>query len=73
MTENEDIKYHDVCRLKLYLGTLSYKERVAFVTMVVLKVGVRRSTFFNWKSMACRIPDEAKVAMDEISGRNIFD
>lgn len=70
--DNDDIKYHEVGRLKLYLGTLSYNQRVAFVTMVVEAVGVRRSTFFNWKSMACRMPAKAKEAMEEISGINIF-
>lgn len=46
----------EATQLNGYLDTLTYRERVEFVTCVVKVAGVKRQTFFNWKCMACRIP-----------------
>ena len=53
---NNDIKHIEATQLNDYLDTLSYWERVEFVTAVVKRFKVKRQTFFNWKCMACRKP-----------------
>lgn len=70
--DNNNIKHREAEQLKGYLATISYKERVDFVTDVVTAFGVRRSTFANWKSMACRIPSEAKEIIESVAGCVIF-
>lgn len=70
-TTNE-IKHMETARLNAYLDTLTYRERVEFVTSVVKQVGVKRQTFFNWKCMACRIPDTAKRIIEREAGVTVF-
>lgn len=70
---NNDIKHKEATQLTAFLDTLTYWERVDFVTAVIRRVKVKRQTFFNWKCMACRIPLEAKEAMESIAGHTIFD
>lgn len=70
--ELDDYKYQEVKQLKEYLATLTYRERVEFVSDVVAKTGIKRGTFFNWKSMACRIPAEAREAIESVAGQIIF-
>ncbi len=60
---NNDIKHTEAQQLNAFLDTLTYWERVEFVTSVVKRAGVKRQTFMNWKAMACRIPDRAKVRL----------
>lgn len=68
-----DIKYSDAEQLKAYYYSLSYTERVQFVNDVMAELTqFRRSTFFNWKSMACRMPQEAKTVLEDIAGCKIF-
>lgn len=69
---NNDIKHIEATQLNAYLDTLTYSERVEFVTDVVCEAGVRRQTFFNWKCMACRIPSKAKEIIESVAGRIIF-
>ena len=69
---NNDIKHTEAQHLNAFLNTLTYLERVDFVTSVVKQVGVRRQTFFNWKCMACRIPDGAKQIIEREAGEHIF-
>lgn len=69
---NNDIKHTEATRLNEFLDTLTYRERVEFVTCVVKLAGVRRQTFFNWKCMACRIPDYAKEIIEREAGERIF-
>lgn len=70
---NNDIKHTEAQQLNAYLDTLTYWERVEFVTSVVKRVGVKRQTFMNWKAMACRIPDRAKEIIESEAGQIIFD
>ena len=69
---NNDIKHIEATQLNTYLATLNYWERVEFVTAVVKRFKVRRQTFFNWKCMACRIPEQAKEIIESVAGRIIF-
>lgn len=71
-TINNDIKHREAAQLNAYLGTLSFWERVEFVSAVVKAAGVKRQTFFNWKAMACRIPDFAKEIIEHEAGACIF-
>ena len=70
---NNDIKHIEATQLNAFLETLSYGERVEFVTCVTKLAGVRRQTFFNWKGMACRIPEHAKQIIEDEAGKRIFD
>lgn len=70
---NNDIKHIEATQLNNFLDTLSYWERVEFVTCVTKLAGVRRQTFFNWKCMACRIPEHAKEIIEKEAGEHIFD
>ena len=65
---NNDIKHREATQLNGFLDTLTYRERVEFVTGVVKSAGVRRQTFFNWKCMACRIPEHAKQIIEDEPG-----
>ena len=69
---NNDIKHIEATQLNDYLETLSYWERVEFVTAVVKRFKVKRQTFFNWKCMACRIPAQAKEIIESEAGQVIF-
>lgn len=69
---NNDIKHTEAQQLNAFLDTLTYWERVEFVTSVVKRVGVKRQTFMNWKGMACRIPDHAKEIIESEAGEPIF-
>lgn len=69
---NNDIKHIEATQLNNFLDTLTYWERVEFVTDVVKRAGVKRQTFFNWKCMACRIPDKAKEIIESEAGQVIF-
>ena len=70
---NNDIKHSEAQQLNAFLDTLTYRERVEFVTSVVKRAGVRRQAFMNWKAMACRIPDRAKEIIESEAGQIIFD
>lgn len=70
---NNDIKHTEAQQLNAFLDTLTYWERVEFVTSVVKRVGVKRQTFMNWKAMACRIPDRAKEIIESEAEQIIFD
>lgn len=70
--ENNDIKHKEATQLNAYLDTLTYRERVEFVSCVVKVAGVKRQTFFNWKAMACRIPEHAKEIIENEAGECIF-
>jgi hypothetical protein len=69
---NNDIKHIEATQLNDYLDTLTYWERVEFVTAVVKRFKVKRQTFFNWKCMACRIPEQAKEIIESEAGQVIF-
>lgn len=69
---NNEIKHTEAQQLNDYLDTLTYWERVEFVTSVVKRVGVKRQTFMNWKAMACRIPEHAKQIIENEAGERIF-
>lgn len=69
---NNDIKHIEATQLNMYLDTLTYWERVEFVTAVVKRFKVKRQTFFNWKCMACRIPEQAKEIIESVAGQVIF-
>ena len=69
---NNDIKHLEAGQLNAFLDTLSYWERVEFVTDVVKRFKVKRQTFFNWKCMACRIPEQAKEIIESVAGQVIF-
>lgn len=69
---NNDIKHIEATQLNNFLDTLTYWERVEFVTDVIKRAGVKRQTFFNWKCMACRIPDKAKEIIEGEAGQVIF-
>lgn len=69
---NNDIKHIEATQLNTFLDTLTYRERVEFVTGVTKLAGVRRQTFFNWKCMACRIPEHAKQIIESEAGERIF-
>lgn len=69
---NNDIKHIEATQLNAYLDTLTYWERVEFVTAVISRYKVKRQTFFNWKCMACRIPEQAKRAIESVAGERIF-
>lgn len=69
---NNDIKHVEATQLNAYLDTLTYWERVEFVTAVIKRFKVRRQTFFNWKCMACRIPERAKEIIESVAGEVIF-
>lgn len=69
---NNEIKHTEAQLLNNYLNTLSYLDRVEFVTSVVKRAGVKRQTFMNWKGMACRIPEHAKQIIEDEAGERIF-
>lgn len=69
---NNEIKHTEAQQLNDYLDTLTYWERVEFVTSVVKRVGVKRQTFMNWKAMACRIPEHAKQIIENEAEERIF-
>lgn len=69
---NNEIKHIEAARLNAYLDTLTYRERVKFVTSVVKQAEVKRQTFFNWKCMACRIPEQGKQIIEHEAGEHIF-
>lgn len=69
---NNNIKHTEAQQLNAYLDTLTYWERVEFVSCVVKAASVKRQTFFNWKCMACRIPDYAKQIIEDEAGEHIF-
>lgn len=69
---NNDIKHVEATQLNAYLDTLTYWERVEFVTAVIKRFKVKRQTFFNWKCMACRIPQQAKEIIESVAGEVIF-
>lgn len=69
---NNDIKHREATQLNGFLDTLTYNERVEFVTSVVKRAGVKRQTFMNWKCMACRIPEHAKQIIEDEAGKHIF-
>lgn len=69
---NNDIKHIEATQLQAYLNTLTYRERIEFVTDVVCETNVHRQTFFNWKCMACRIPSPAKEIIERVAGQVIF-
>ena len=69
---NNDIKHIEATQLNNFLDTLTYWERVEFVTDVVKRAGVKRQTFFNWKCMACRIPEHAKEIIESEAEERIF-
>ena len=69
---NNDIKHIEAGQLNAFLNTLSYWERVEFVTAVIRRLKIKRQTFFNWKAMACRIPEQAKKAIESEAGQIIF-
>ena len=69
---NNDFKHIEAGQLNEYLDTLTYWERVEFVTAVIRRVKVKRQTFFNWKCMACRIPAQAKRIIESEAGQPIF-
>lgn len=69
---NNEIKHIEAGQLNAFLDTLTYWERVEFITAVIRRVKVRRQTFFNWKAMACRIPEQAKKAIESEAGQIIF-
>lgn len=69
---NNDIKHREATQLIAFLDTLTYRERVEFVTVVTNRAGVRRQTFMNWKQMACRIPPHAKEIIEDEAGDLIF-
>ena len=70
---NNDIKLIEATQLNAFLDTLSYWERVEFVTGVTKLAGVRRQTFFNRKGMACRKPEHPKQNIEDEAGKRIFD
>lgn len=70
---NNEVKHTEAQRLNAFLDTLTYSERVEFVTSVVKRAGVKRQTFMNWKGMACRIPEHAKQIIEDEAGKRIFD
>lgn len=70
--ENNRIKAIEAGELNAYLADLDRREHNDFVTDVVALTGIHRQTFFNWKSMACRISSEGKEAIEKVAGRIIF-
>lgn len=70
---NNEVKHTEAQRLNNYLDSLTYWERVEFVTAVVTQAGVKRQTFMNWKGMVCRIPEHAKQIIENEAGVRIFD
>ena len=70
---NNEVKHIEAQQLNTFLDTLTYCERVEFVTSVVKRAGVKRQTFMNWKGMACRIPEHAKQIIEDEAGKRIFD
>ena len=69
---HNDIKHIEAGQLNAFLDTLSYWERVEFVTAVINRMKVKRQTFFNWKGMACKIPEPAKQIIESVAGQPIF-
>lgn len=72
MQNSNDIKHREATQLNAYLDTLTYWERVEFVTAEMRRVGAWRQTFFNWKAMAFRIPERAKEIIENEAGECIF-
>ena len=66
MNTNNDIKHREAGQLNAFLDTLTYWERVEFVTAVIRRFKVKRQTFFN-----C-IPAEAKEIIESEAGHTIF-
>lgn len=72
MNANNHYKYIEVGKLTDYLETLTYKEKVEFKKAVCLRLKIKRTTFANWLSMACRMPKEARQAIEYEAGELIF-
>lgn len=58
--------------LNEYLRHLSRGEHAKFVKDVCKVYDCKRTTFYNWKHMCCRIPDAAKDVIEDIAGCYIF-
>ncbi len=69
---NNDINHIEAGQFYAFLDPLTYRERVDFVTAVVRRFKIKRQTFFNWKAMACRIPEQAKQIIESEAGQAIF-
>lgn len=68
-----NIKHRDAEELKAYYYELEYPDRVRFVTEVMQRLPqYKRPCFFNWKSMASKMPEEAKIAIEDVAGCIIF-
>jgi hypothetical protein len=72
ITDTNEIKYQDATLLNSYLKLLTRRQHARFVTAVCVSYGCNRQTFFNWKYMACCIPNEAKDIIEDIAGCHIF-
>lgn len=70
---NNIVKNREAGQLNEYLKTLTYWERVEFVSLVVKRLKIKRQTFYNWKGMCCRIPSEAKEVIESVAGQTIFE
>jgi len=71
--ENNDIKYREAGELKVYLGTLSRKERARFIKWVAEECRIARPVFYSWCYMCSRIPDFAKRIIEKCADQQIFD
>lgn len=65
MTDNE--------ALRSYLDSLPYKEHCNTVKRIQSATGVARCIVSNWKNSAQRIPPMAKLAIETIADKRIFD
>lgn len=70
---NNIVKTREAAQLNEYLKTLTYWERVEFVSTIVKRLKIKRQTFYNWKGMCCRIPSQAKEAIESLAGQTIFE
>lgn len=71
--ENNDIKYREAGELKVYLDTLSRKERARFIKWVSEECKIARPVFYSWCYMCSRIPDFAKRIIEKCADQKVFD
>jgi hypothetical protein len=68
-----DNKRKDAEALRAWVETLTVGEYKSVINRVIEECKVRKSTYHNWRTGACRIPPLAKEKIEAIAGEKVFD
>lgn len=69
-----DTKRIDSKCLNDYMNSIPISNRRFFINKVVEACGqgIKKKTFYNWKSGCCRIPEFCKREIEKIAGLTVF-